>query len=68
MDIYSDVRHRLWCASIRILPLGGYFDGGFNFGVMCRYSDVSRLRWRNLQFDNDGNLELTFDHGGRKNS
>ena len=27
---YSDVRHRLWCASTRILPLGGYFDGGFN--------------------------------------
>ena len=27
---HSDVRHRLWCASTRILPLGGYFDGGFN--------------------------------------
>jgi hypothetical protein len=38
------------------------------FGGMCRYSDVSRLRWRNLQFDNDGNLDVTFDHGGRKNS
>jgi integrase len=39
------------------------------FGGMCRYSDASRLRWRNLQFDNDGNLDVTFDdHGGRKNS
>ncbi len=38
------------------------------FGGMCRCSDVSRLRWRNLQFDNDGNLDVTFDHGGRMNS
>ncbi len=38
------------------------------FGGMCRYSDISRLRWRNLQFDNDGNLDVRFDHGGRKNS
>ena len=27
---HSDVRHRLWCASTRILPLGGYLDGGLN--------------------------------------
>ncbi len=38
------------------------------FGGMCRYSDVSRLRWRNLQFDDEGNLDVTFDHGCRKNS
>jgi hypothetical protein len=24
-----------------------------SFGAMRRYSDVSRLRWRNVQFDND---------------
>jgi len=38
------------------------------FGGLCRYSDVSRLRWRNLQFDIEGNLDVTFDHGCRKNS
>ncbi len=38
------------------------------FGGMCRYSDVSRLRWRNLQFYNDGNLDVTFDHGDSMNS
>ncbi len=38
------------------------------FGEMYRYSDVSRLRWRNLRFDEDGNLDVMFDHGCRKNS
>ena len=38
------------------------------FGGMSRYSDVSRLRWRNLQFDDEGNLDVPFDHGCRKNS
>ncbi len=38
------------------------------FGGMCRYSDVSHLRWRNLQFGDVGNVDVTFDHGCRKNS
>ena len=38
------------------------------FGGMYWYSDVSRLRWRNLRFDDDGNLEVKFDHGRRKSS
>ena len=38
------------------------------FGEMCRYSDVSCLRWRNLRFDDDGNLDVIFDHGCRINS
>ncbi len=39
------------------------------FGGMCWYSDdVSRLRWRNLRFDDDGNLDVNFAHGCRKNS
>ena len=41
--------------------------GVLMFGGMCRYSDVSRLRWRNLQFDDEGNSDVTFDHGCRKN-
>jgi len=32
------------------------------FGAMCRYSDVNRLRWRNVQFDNDLQyLEIAFE-------
>jgi len=38
------------------------------FGGMCRYSNVSRLRWRNLRLDDDGNLHANFNHGCRKNS
>ena len=38
------------------------------FGGMYRYSDVSRLRWRNLQFDDKENLDVNFAHGCRKNS
>ena len=39
------------------------------FGGMCRYSDVSLLRWRNLEFDKEGAFVcIVFDHGGRKNS
>ncbi len=38
------------------------------FGGICRYSDVSCLLWRNLRFDDDGNLEVIFDHGCRNNS
>ena len=30
--------------------------GILSFGAMCRYSDVNRLRWRNVQFDNDINI------------
>ncbi len=25
------------------------------FGDMCRYNDASRLRWRNVKFEQDGN-------------
>jgi hypothetical protein len=38
------------------------------FGGMCRYSDASRLRWCNLRLDEDGSLDVIFDHGCRKNS
>jgi len=40
------------------------------FGGMCRYADVSLLRWRNLQFDKNGAFVLciVFDHGCRDNS
>ncbi len=38
------------------------------FGDMCRYSDVCRLRWRNLWFDKTGNLDVVFDHECRKKS
>ncbi len=38
------------------------------FGGMCRYSDASRLRWRNLRFDEDGNLDVIFEQGCFKNS
>ena len=27
-----------------------------SFETMCRYSDVNRLRWRNVHFDNDLNV------------
>ena len=31
------------------------------FGAMCRYNDVSRLRWRNVKFEQDGIcFHLTF--------
>ena len=37
------------------------------FGAMCRYNDVSRLRWRNVKFEQDGScFHLTFEK--RKNA
>ncbi len=37
------------------------------FGVMCRYSDVSRLNWGNIKFESDfSSFEITFEI--RKNS
>ncbi len=38
------------------------------FGGMYKYSDASRLRWRNLRFGDDGNLYVIFEHGCRTNS
>ncbi len=38
------------------------------FGGLCTYNYGSRLRWRKLRFDDDGNLDPIFDHGRRKNS
>ncbi len=36
------------------------------FGAMCRYNDVSRLRWRNAKFEQYGSsFHLTFEK--RKN-
>jgi hypothetical protein len=38
-----------------------------SFGAMCRYSDVSRLKWENIKFDSDLNsFKITFEL--RKNS
>jgi hypothetical protein len=32
------------------------------FGAMCRYSDVSRLHWRNIKFENDNrSIDITFE-------
>ncbi len=37
------------------------------FGAMCRYDDVSVLRWRNIRFVEDGSgFEITFEK--RKNA
>ncbi len=36
--------------------------GILSFGVMCRYSDVSRLKWKNIKFESDSSsFEITFD-------
>ena len=56
------VLHQGYChlvlSSMAVLMFGGrWWD-----------SDVSRLRWRNLRFDDDGNLDVNFAHGCRKNS
>jgi len=33
-----------------------------SFGAMCRYSDVSRLKWGNIKFESDlSSLEITFE-------
>jgi hypothetical protein len=33
-----------------------------SFGAMCRYSDVSRLKWRNIKFEADSScFEITFE-------
>jgi hypothetical protein len=33
-----------------------------SFGAMCRYSDVSRLRWKNIKFELDSSsFEITFE-------
>ena len=33
-----------------------------SFGAMCRYSDVSRLKWRNIKFESDSScFEITFE-------
>jgi hypothetical protein len=38
-----------------------------SFGAMCRYSDVSRLKWSNIKFESDlSSVEITFEI--RKNS
>ena len=38
-----------------------------SFGAMCRYNDVSRLKWGNIKFEKDlSSLEITFEI--RKNS
>ena len=38
-----------------------------SFGAMCRYSDVSRLKWGNIKFEKDlSSFEITFEI--RKNS
>ena len=38
-----------------------------SFGAMCRYSDVSRLKWENIRFESDlSSFEITFEI--RKNS
>ncbi len=38
-----------------------------SFGAMCRYNDVSRLKWGNIKFEKDlSSFEITFEI--RKNS
>jgi integrase len=33
-----------------------------SFGAMCRYSDISRLKWKNIKFESDSNFfEITFE-------
>ena len=33
-----------------------------SFGAMCRYSDVSRLKWKNIKFESDSSsFEITFE-------
>ena len=33
-----------------------------SFGAMCRYSDVSRLKWKNIKFEaNLSSFEITFE-------
>jgi hypothetical protein len=33
-----------------------------SFGAMCRYSDVSRLKWKNINFESDlSSFEITFE-------
>jgi hypothetical protein len=35
-----------------------------SFGAMCRYSDVSRLKWKNRKFESDSSsFEITFEIG-----
>ena len=38
-----------------------------SFGAMCRYSNVSRLKWRSIKFESDSScFEITFEF--RKNA
>ncbi len=33
-----------------------------SFGVMCRYNDVSKLKWGNINFESDiSSFEITFE-------
>jgi hypothetical protein len=33
-----------------------------SFGAICRYSDVSRLKWKNIKFESDSSsFEITFE-------
>ena len=33
-----------------------------SFGAMCRYSDVSRLKWKNIKFESDSSpFEINFE-------
>ena len=34
-----------------------------SFGAMCRYNDVSRLKWKNIKFESDSrSFEITFEN------
>jgi hypothetical protein len=50
------VRHQGYCHLVVVTMAMGMFE------AMCRYNDVSHLRWRNIRCEPDGSsFELTFE-------
>jgi hypothetical protein len=63
----------LWSQLIDFASLYGNQNQGYfhlvvstiailSFGAMCRYNDVSRLKWKNIEFESDSSsFEITFE-------
>jgi integrase len=62
----------LWSQLVYFVSLYGNQNQGYchlvvlamailSFGAMCRYNDVSRLKWKNIEFESDSSsFEITF--------
>ena len=66
-------KHFIWSQLVDFASLYGNQNQGYchlvvstmailSFGAICRYSDFSRLKWKNIEFESDSSsIEITFE-------